>query len=135
VLDAQRVFADIGAELGVPAGPMGAIATPVNWYQYTFIMGGGFLFGDNDYSVEGKARRKLYLRRLLEENAKMGYGEYRAPPIFQDAVADQYSFNDHVLRRFHETLKDAIDPNGILSPGRGGIWPQAHREQRGRALL
>jgi 4-cresol dehydrogenase (hydroxylating) len=65
----------------------------------------------------------------------MGYGEYRAPPIFQDAVADQYSFNDHVLRRFHETLKDAIDPNGILSPGRGGIWPQAHREQRGRILL
>jgi 4-cresol dehydrogenase (hydroxylating) len=135
VLDAQRVFAKIGDELEVPAGPTGAIATPVNWYQYTFIMGGGFRFGDNDYSVAGKAKRKLYLRRLLEENAKMGYGEYRAPPIFQDAVAEQYSFNDHVLRRFNETLKDAIDPNGILSPGRGGIWPRAHRDQRGKTLL
>jgi len=29
-----------------------------------------------------------------------------------------------MLRRFNETLKDAIDPNGILAPGRGGIWPR-----------
>ena len=45
--------------------------------------------------------------------------------MLQDDVADQYSFNNHVLRRFNETLKDAIDPNGILSPGRAGIWPAA----------
>jgi hypothetical protein len=25
--------------------------------------------------------------------------------------------NNHALHRFHETLKDAIDPKGILSPG------------------
>jgi 4-cresol dehydrogenase (hydroxylating) len=49
----------------------------------------------------------------------------------QDDVAEQYSFNNHALRRFNETLKDAIDPNGILSPGRGGIWPKAHRANRG----
>ena len=48
-------------------------------------------------------------------------------------MADQYSFNNHALRRFNETLKDAIDPNGILSPGRGGIWPKAHRAKRGAA--
>ena len=68
---------------------------------------------------------------MLEENAKLGYGDYRAPPMLQDDVADQYSFNDFVLRRFHETLKDAIDPNGILSPGRAGVWPAAFRSLRG----
>jgi len=31
---------------------------------------------------------------------------------------------------FHETLKDAIDPNGIMSPGRYAIWPKQLRENR-----
>ncbi len=35
-----------------------------------------------------------------------------------------YSFNNHALLHFHETVKDAIDPNGILSAGRYGIWPK-----------
>jgi 4-cresol dehydrogenase (hydroxylating) len=44
-----------------------------------------------------------------------------------DKVAEMYSFNDHAMRRFHETLKDAVDPNGILSPGKSGIWPRRLR--------
>jgi hypothetical protein len=43
-------------------------------------------------------------------------------------VSDSYSFNNHALRRFHETLKDAIDPQGIIAPGRGGIWPRRFRK-------
>jgi hypothetical protein len=39
-------------------------------------------------------------------------------------VMDTYSFNNHALRRFHETVKDAVDPNGIISAGRYGIWPK-----------
>ena len=35
------------------------------------------------------------------------------------------------VRRFNETLKDAIDPNGIISPGRAGVWPAAFRSMRG----
>lgn len=27
-------------------------------------------------------------------------------------------------------LKDCIDPNGILAPGRGGIWPKNLRHER-----
>ena len=46
--------------------------------------------------------------------AEHGWGEYRTPPAYQEAVMSTYSFNDHALRRFHETLKDAVDPNGIL---------------------
>ncbi len=41
-----------------------------------------------------------------------------------------YSFNNHALLRFHETLKDAVDPNGILSAGRYGIWPKHLRGAR-----
>ncbi|HEY1774625.1 MAG TPA: hypothetical protein VGG41_00570 [Solirubrobacteraceae bacterium] len=40
-----------------------------------------------------------------------------------DVAADQYGFGEHAYRRFCETIKGAVDPNGILSPGRHGIWP------------
>ena len=49
--------------------------------------------------------------------AKEGYGEYRAHLDFMDLATEQYSFGDHAQRRFNETIKDALDPNGILSPG------------------
>jgi 4-cresol dehydrogenase (hydroxylating) len=129
VLQAQRDFADIARRLELPMPP-NATAVPVNWYQHTFLMGNGFgAAGDN--TPEGKRKAAQLLRRILEENAKLGYGDYRAPPMLQDDVSDQYSFNNHVLRRFHETLKDAIDPNGIISPGRAGIWPMAFSSMRG----
>jgi 4-cresol dehydrogenase (hydroxylating) len=130
VFQAQRDFADISKRLEMPSLFPNAIQTGVNWYQFSFLMGNGFgVRGDN--SPEGKKKAAQLLRRVLEENAKLGYGDYRAPPMLQDDVADQYSFNDHALRRFNETLKDAIDPNGILSPGRAGVWPAAHRSLRG----
>lgn len=72
------------------------------------------------------------LERVLTINAKNGWGEYRSEPLLQDKVAAHYNFNDHALRRFNEAMKDAVDPNGILSPGRGGVWPKAYRSLRGK---
>jgi 4-cresol dehydrogenase (hydroxylating) len=67
-------------------------------------------------------------KRLVREAGKLGYGEYRAHLDFMDLAADQYAFNDHAYRRFNETIKDALDPNGILSPGKSGIWPRELRD-------
>jgi 4-cresol dehydrogenase (hydroxylating) len=68
-------------------------------------------------------------KRMVRELGGMGYGEYRAHLDFMDLASDQYSFNDHAYRRFCERIKDAVDPNGILSPGRHGIWPAGMRER------
>lgn len=59
---------------------------------------------------------------LLVDAAAAGYAPYRAHPAFMDDIADLYDFNDHAHRRFVDTLKTALDPNGILSIGKQGIW-------------
>ncbi len=47
-----------------------------------------------------------------------------------DLAAEQYGFGNHAYRRFNETIKDALDPNGILSPGKPGIWPKHLRDPK-----
>ena len=72
----------------------------------------------------------LRQRRWVQLAGERGWGEYRTAPTFMDDVADTYSFNDGALRRLHETLKDAVDPKGILSAGRYGVWPKHLRKPR-----
>ncbi|KAI0020767.1 glycolate oxidase [Xylariomycetidae sp. FL0641] len=64
---------------------------------------------------------------LFEEGKKRGFAKYRAHINHMDMNADLFDFNDHAYRRFVETLKDSLDPNGILSPGKMGIWPKRLR--------
>lgn len=69
-----------------------------------------------------RASREIF-SRLIDRCAEHGWGDYRTSPAFQDQLVGTYSYNNNVLLRFQEKLKDSIDPNGIISPGRYGIWP------------
>jgi 4-cresol dehydrogenase (hydroxylating) len=71
------------------------------------------------------------LRSLMSDMRAAGYGEYRAHLAYMDLAAAQYSFNDGAMLRLQEIIKDALDPAGILAPGKQGIWPRAWRSQRG----
>ncbi len=73
-----------------------------------------------------------YHLRMIRLAAEHGWAEYRTAPAYMDACADVLSFNNHALRRLHETLKDAMDPNGILSAGRYGIWPSGSPQRAAR---
>jgi FAD/FMN-containing dehydrogenase len=79
-------------------------------------------------NVERNRKTREIYRRLIKEAAARGWGEYRTHTTFMGDISNTYSFNNHVLRRFHETIKDAVDPNGILSPGKCGIWPKRMRK-------
>ena len=62
-------------------------------------------------------------RRLITELGKLGFGDSRPHLEFMDLAAAEYSFNDNIYRRVATQIKDALDPDGVLSPGRHGIWP------------
>lgn len=72
---------------------------------------------------DAKQREKMHnlIRKLIEVCAEKGWGEYRTHLALMDQIADTYSWNDHALLKFSERLKDAIDPNGILAPGKVSV--------------
>jgi hypothetical protein len=74
-----------------------------------------------------KANAYKCMRGMIKDAAEAGFGEYRTHLLLQDQVASTYSWNNNSLMRFHEQLKDSLDPKGILAPGRSGIWPRKYR--------
>ncbi|KAH6708778.1 glycolate oxidase [Leptodontidium sp. MPI-SDFR-AT-0119] len=78
-------------------------------------------------NLDEKRRAVQLMRELIRECAKQGYGEYRTHLLFQDQVAETYGWNDGALRKFNEAIKDTLDPNSILAPGRNGIWGKEFR--------
>ena len=74
-----------------------------------------------------KRRAVRLMREMIDSCAARGFGEYRTHLLFADQVARTYSWGDQALMRFNETIKDALDPNGVLAPGRNGIWPKKYR--------
>ncbi len=81
-----------------------------------------------DVSNEDETRRSYEMcKSIVREAAKAGFGEYRAHLDYMDLAADTYSFNDHAYRRFVQKIKDAVDPDGILAPGKQSIWPASYR--------
>ncbi len=124
VFEANKVFAAAAREFDLPTL---RFSLPSCYWERAFI----FIFAfpvTTDPATNRKNRNAFH--KLIELGAQHGWGEYRTAPAFQDAIMNVYSYNNHALRRFHETIKDAIDPNGVLSPGRYGIWPKHLRKSR-----
>jgi (+)-pinoresinol hydroxylase len=124
IFEANKVFAAAAAEFGLPFLNFNL---PSCYWERAFI----FIFAfPVTRDVEANKKNRVAFQKLIQVAAEHGWGEYRTPPAFQDAIMNTYSYNNHSLLRFHETVKDAVDPNGILSAGRYGIWPKHIRETR-----
>ncbi len=78
--------------------------------------------------MEKNRRNREIFRQLIKIAAQHGWGEYRTHTAYMDDIMNAYSFNNHALLRLDETLKDALDPNGILAPGKSGVWPKRMRK-------
>ena len=118
VFAANKVFAQAGKDYGLPVPPF---SIPFCFWERSFL----FLFGfPVTHDVARNKKTRAAFTQLVKIAAEHGWGEYRTAPAYQDLIMSTYSYNNHALLRFHERLKDAVDPNGILSPGRYGIWPK-----------
>src|SRR5690606_12359336 len=124
VLESQKVMGQVLRDMGASTV---FNVFPQSYHPRTFTILLGFSVSRD--VAENRKNREIF-RELVRVAAEHGWGEYRTHTAFMDDCAAAYSFNDHALRRLHETLKDAIDPNGIISAGRYGIWPRHLREGR-----
>lgn len=85
-----------------------------------------------DKSKQSDRKEALDLMRvLINEAAAEGYGEYRTHNALMDDVMATFNWGDGALLSFHEAIKDALDPNSIMAPGKSGIWGKKYR---GRGL-
>jgi len=100
--------------------------------EFGFDYLGGFLFaGDGGRALEhivllafdrrdAEETRRAHacFEKLVTVNAAAGFGLYRTNTGFMDKVADTYGPQQRAVNR---RLKRALDPNGILAPGKSGI--------------
>jgi 4-cresol dehydrogenase (hydroxylating) len=86
------------------------------------------VYDQDDSAMTAKVR--ALFKVLVADAAKEGYSEYRTHLSYMDDVALTFDYNNHALLRLNETVKDALDPNGILAPGKQGIWPKSFRSDK-----
>jgi 4-cresol dehydrogenase (hydroxylating) len=104
-------------------------------YQASFALGerhmlniNTVLFNKDDADM--MKRIDPFMRALIADAKSHGYGEYRTHLDYMDVVAGTYDFNNHALLRLNERVKNALDPAGILAPGKSGVWPTAYKQGR-----
>ncbi|KAF4779672.1 FAD binding domain-containing protein [Colletotrichum scovillei] len=73
-----------------------------------------------------RGRAQWLGRTLVKEWKARGWSVFRTHVGLMDQVADAYDFNNGALWKMHEEIHDTLDPNGILAPGRGGVWPKCY---------
>lgn len=78
-------------------------------------------------NAEANAQIRSVMNEVIKRTGARGWGEYRTPLAFMDQVMETYDFNDHAHRRINERIKDALDPNGVMAPGKNGIYPKNRR--------
>jgi 4-cresol dehydrogenase (hydroxylating) len=100
--------------------------------EFGFEYLGGFLIGYSGRHLdhvtdllfdrtnpEEMKRAHACFKKLIEVNAANGYAVYRVNTAFMNDVADVYG---PVQKAVNRKLKRALDPNGILAPGKSGIF-------------
>jgi (+)-pinoresinol hydroxylase len=125
LMQVAKVMFDFARQNNMPGRP-NIFLTPQAWYPRTFFAGGGVFPSYRD-DPEGNRRTRELFEKMIDTMAQYGWGDYRTAPAFQDFLVSRYTFNNSSLLKYQQLLKDASDPNGIIAPGRYGLWPKGQR--------
>jgi len=121
-------FAPVAAAKGVEAEAQTKLARQIldkHGFDYTAAYAIGWrdlhhiialLYDKSDKEQEKKA--DTCYRELVTSFGKKGWASYRTGVNSMELVAQQYGQTN---RDFNKLLKNAIDPNGIIAPGKSGI--------------
>ena len=128
----------IGFSPIIPQSGSAALAqfqrTYARYKEYGMDYQGSFAFGErhltnvnamlfNKDDPEMMAKVDPFFRQLVADAKEQGYGEYRTHLDYMDHVAQTYDWGGGALAKLNQKVKDVLDPNGILAPGKSGIWP------------
>lgn len=119
----NELFAKFGRPAGMPPGfhmhsPRSLIVIPPIPLKGMPMLPDRGAFINNEESV-------ALASEIITESAKRGWTEYRAGTLFMDQVLAEQDFEGGSKAELYKRIKDALDPNGILSPGKSGIWGSA----------
>ncbi|MEZ5548498.1 MAG: FAD-binding oxidoreductase [Pseudomonadales bacterium] len=70
-------------------------------------------------NVAERERANACFNKLLDEFSKQGYGSYRTNTAYMKKVAETFG---PVKQDVERKIKRALDPNGIIAPGKSGIY-------------
>ena len=87
----------------------------VGWRDMHHII--DLLFDRTDLAERDRAN--ACFNKLLSEFTKQGYGTYRTNTAYMKKVAETYG---PVKQDVNQKIKRALDPNGIIAPGKSGIY-------------
>ncbi|KAL8296509.1 hypothetical protein RB597_005881 [Gaeumannomyces tritici] len=81
-------------------------------------------------NADMRRRAQWLVRTMTKDCADNGWGEFRTHISLMGQVAMTYDFDDNALMRLNEIIKNALDPKGILAPGKSGIWPKNYDKSK-----
>jgi FAD/FMN-containing dehydrogenase len=125
VYEFNKLVYETQKRLGIQAW-MHPFRAPITWSHGCLLSGSHWAFNRRD-DVDSNRRSEEEFAEMIRVTCEAGFGVYRTAQGTQSLLANLFSFNDNAMLRFVETLKDAADPNGIIAPGRYGVWPKKMR--------